>query len=60
MLIRQGGDEGFFFGLVGDEQGVYEHRLIVQCQHVDLSKQSRFMTLVNCLSACHDLANGWL
>ena len=60
VLVGEGGDESFFFSLVGYEQGVYEHGLMVQCQHVDLSITSTYMTFVNCLSACHDLANGWL
>lgn len=60
MLVGEGRDESFFFGLVGYKQRVDEHGLIVQCQHDDLSNTSTCMTLVNCLSACHDLANGWL
>lgn len=60
MLVGEGGDESLFFGLVGYEKGVDEHGLIVQCQHVDLLNTLTSMTLVNCLSACHDLANGWL
>ena len=60
VLVGKGGDKGFFFGLVGYEERIDEHGLIVQCQHVDLSNISKYMTLVNCLSACHDLANGWL
>ena len=58
MLIGEGGDESFFFRLVGYEKGIDEHGLIVQCQHMDLLHPSTCMTLVNCLSACHDLANG--
>ena len=60
VLIREGGDESFFFRLVGYEKRVDEHGLIVKCQRVDLLNALRCMTLVNCLSACHDLASGWL
>ena len=60
VLVGEGGDESFFFRLVGYEKGIDEHGLIVKCQHADLLNASSCMTLVNCLSACHDLANGWL
>ena len=40
MLIGEGGDESFFFGLVRYEKRVDEHGLIVQCQQVDLSNTS--------------------
>ena len=60
VLIREGGDESFLIRLVGYKKRVNEHGLIAKCQHVDLLNAARCLTLVNCLSACHDLANGWL
>ena len=60
VLIREGGDESFLIRLVGYKKRVNEHGLIASCQHMDLLNAARCLTLVNCLSACHDLANGWL
>lgn len=59
VLVGEGWDKSLFVRLVRYEEWVDEHGLIVKCEHVDLLNASTCMTLVNCLSACHALANGW-
>lgn len=61
-LIGEGGDERFFFGLVGDEEWVDEHGLGVGLSVMAPGNRAveKGRTFVNCLSACHDLVSGWL
>ena len=34
VLVREGWNESFFFRLIGNEEGIDEHGLIMKCQHV--------------------------
>lgn len=60
VLVGERGDEGFFLVVVRNEERVYQHGLRVWNQRFGLIWDHDWCgcTLVNCLSACHDLASG--
>ena len=62
MLIGEGGNEGLLVGLVGDEERVDKHGTGVEMfrDRVQVEWYEARLTFVNCRSACHDRARGWL